>query len=176
MNHQFHYTHSLRCAPVLTLVCLMLSACTGMERTVTQPVLAPLPSSTTVPSARFEPWATQGNSLSIKDIPVATITLARQADGLIAQKSYTQAADKLERALRIAPDYAAGWSRLAWLSLQAADLDKSRQLADRSNSYAAGQVPLKLLNWSFIKDASAQLNDVAAVKRAERNIEALGNL
>jgi hypothetical protein len=49
-------------------------------------------------------------------------------------------------------------------------------MAERSNSYATGRIDLKLLNWKFVREASVQLKDGAAIQRANRNIHALENL
>lgn len=152
----------------LFLSILLLASCVSIKYGEESTEQAPV-SSSVATKAKFDAWS------AMSDVP-AVIRLVQQTDELIEQNANQQAADKLERLLRIAPDYAPGWSRLAWLSMQSGDLRRARQLADRSNSYAAGLVDLKLLNWSFIRDASLQLNDYPNVQRAERNIEALGNI
>jgi Tfp pilus assembly protein PilF len=128
----------------------------------------------------FPAWLTAGRSVDNRNeqiaVPAVIIRLASQVDAQIAKSEWQAANDTLERLLRIEPEYAPGWSRMAWLALRAGDAERSRQMAARSNSYAAGRIDLKLLNWGFIRDASEQLNDRANVQRAERNIEALGNM
>jgi tetratricopeptide (TPR) repeat protein len=179
MNTLILRTHKYPLPLFLLLIFALLSACSEMtreEQNANQPA-----SATTTPSnTKFEAWKdkyefeTSGPAKT--SYPAAVISLAQQSDALIAKYDYAQASDKLERALRIAPDYAPGWSRLGWIALQNGDLAKARQLADRSNSYASGQVALKLLNWKIIRDASLQMKDDANVQRANRNIEALGNI
>ncbi len=99
--------------------------------------------------------------------------LLDEADLLIANKSVNAAADKLERVLRIKPDYGPAWSRLSWLALQMNSPERSVQMAKRSNSFAFSDPELQLLNWSFIRNASQQLNDDDTYFRANQKIESL---
>ena len=99
--------------------------------------------------------------------------LLEQADVLIKNKNVNAAEDKLERVLRIKPDYAPAWSRLSWLALQVNDPERALQMAKRSNSFAQSDVKLQTLNWSFIRAASQQLNDEETYLQADRKIEAL---
>jgi phage shock protein A len=106
----------------------------------------------------------------------AVIKLTGQADEQIARSDWKSAQNTLERLLHIAPDYAPGWSRMAWLALQKGKPERARELATRSNSYATGRIDLKLLNWQFFRQASVMLNDQDEIQRADRNIRALENL
>jgi Tfp pilus assembly protein PilF len=128
----------------------------------------------------FPAWSTAGRSVDNRNeqiaVPAVVVKLASQADAQIQKSNWQAASDTLERLLRIEPEYAPGWSRMAWLALRDGDAERSRQMAARSNSYAAGRIDLKLLNWGFIRDASIELNDRMAQQRAERNLEALGNM
>ena len=99
--------------------------------------------------------------------------LLDEADLLIENQSYDAAADKIERALRIKPEYAPAWSRLSWLALQTDSPERSVQMAKRSNSLAYSDPELQSLNWSFIRDASEMLNDEEAYQRANQKIESL---
>ncbi len=99
--------------------------------------------------------------------------LLDEADLLIANQSVNAAADKLERILRIKPDYAPAWSRLSWLALQTNSPERSVQMAKRSNSFAQSNLELQSLNWSFIRAASQLLNDEEAYFRANQKIESL---
>ncbi len=160
---------------------ILLVSCAGLETTPTQeyPELAPgsQPASST---ARFQEWLvttqSMGNSGRQVAAPAAIVKLSQQADRQLAAAQWQAASDTLERLLRISPDYAPGWSRMAWLALQTNAPERARQMASRSNSYATGRIDLKVLNWKFIRDASAQLSDKGAVQRAERNIYELENL
>jgi len=99
--------------------------------------------------------------------------LLDEADMLIENHAYNAAADKLERALRIKPEYAPAWSRLSWLALQMNSPSRSVQMAKRSNSFAFSDPELQSLNWSFIRTASEQLNDEDSYYRANQKIESL---
>ena len=92
---------------------------------------------------------------------------------LIENRAYNAAADKLERVLRIKPEYAPAWSRLSWLALQMNSPKRSVQMAKRSNSFAFSDPELQALNWSFIRSASRVLNDEDTYYRANQKIESL---
>jgi hypothetical protein len=99
--------------------------------------------------------------------------LLDEADVLIANQNINAAADKLERVLRIKPDYAPAWSRLSWLALQSNSPERSVQMAKRSNSFAQSDTELQSLNWTFIRAASQLLNDEDSYLRANQKIESL---
>ncbi len=99
--------------------------------------------------------------------------LLDEADVLIENRAYNAATDKLERVLRIKPEYAPAWSRLSWLALQMNSPKRSVQMAKRSNSFAASDAELQVLNWSFIRTASRALNDEDTYYRADQKIESL---
>jgi tetratricopeptide (TPR) repeat protein len=131
-------------------------------------------------TAHFPEWSvitiSVGDSGKQAAASPAVIKLTGQADKEIARSDWKSAQNTLERLLRIAPDYAPGWSRMAWLALQAGKPERARELATRSNSYATGRIDLKLLNWQFFRQASVMLNDQGEIQRADRNIHALENL
>ena len=102
--------------------------------------------------------------------------LMHQADSQIAVNNWDVASEKLERALRIAPDYAPAWSRLSQISLFKDDPQRAIQMAKRSNSHAGNSVALKLLNWQFIREASAMLEDIEGVQNANKAISILQSL
>jgi len=99
--------------------------------------------------------------------------LLDEADQLILNQSLNAATDKLERVLRIKPDYAPAWSRLSWLALQADTPERSIQMAKRSNSFAYSNPQLQRLNWSFIRSASEMLNDEGSYDFANQKIQSL---
>ncbi len=99
--------------------------------------------------------------------------LLEEADVMIKKQAFNAATDKLERALRIKPEYAPAWSRLSWLALQTNSPSRSVQMAKRSNSFAFSDPELQLLNWSFIRTASKALNDEDSYYRANQKIESL---
>ena len=99
--------------------------------------------------------------------------LLDEADVFIENEKFNAASDKLERVLRIKPEYAPAWSRLSWLALQMNAAKRSVQMAKRSNSFAFSDAELQLLNWSFIRDASQVLHDEESYYRANQKIESL---
>lgn len=103
----------------------------------------------------------------------AVTGLLQQADVLIREKDFKKAESKLERLLRISPDYAPAWSRMAWLALNTNAPKRATQMASRSNSFAKSNKSLQKLNWSFIREASEKMNDLEGVRRAIRKIESL---
>jgi hypothetical protein len=102
--------------------------------------------------------------------------LMKQADAQIAIRNWDVASEKLERALRMSPDYAPAWSRLSRIALSRADPGRAIQMAKRSNSHAGNSVELKLLNWQFIRDASEMQGDIEGVQNANKAIYILQNL
>lgn len=119
-------------------------------------------------NARFDAW----RLLSSEDLEAINVLLD-EVDLLIESHALNAAADKLERVLRIKPQYAAAWSRLSWLALEMDSPKRAIQMAKRSNSFAYSDPELQLLNWSFIRSASERLNDAASLKRANQKIDYL---
>ena len=102
--------------------------------------------------------------------------LIQQADTQIEVGNWDVASAKLERALRISPEYAPAWSRMSQIALYREDPQRAIQMAKRSNSYAGKSVELKLLNWEFIREASVMLDDIEGVQNANKAIYILQNL
>lgn len=103
----------------------------------------------------------------------AVESLMQQSDALIENSRLDLAEEKIERALRISPDYAPGWSRLSRIALSRNDPARAIQMAKRSNSYAGDDVGLKRLNWLFIRDARLSLNDTDGVEQANAALRRL---
>ena len=99
-----------------------------------------------------------------------------EADQLIENNALDEAADKLERILRIKPRYAPAWSRLSWVTMQSNEPARSIEMAKRSNSFAQGNQKLLLLNWTFIRAASQMLGDDEAYRQADQKIESLRSI
>ena len=102
--------------------------------------------------------------------------LMQQADSQIALSNWDLASEKLERALRISPEYAPAWSRLSRIALFREDPARAIQMAKRSNSHAGNSVELKLLNWQFIREASEMQGDIEGVSNASKAIYILQSL
>ena len=120
--------------------------------------------------------ATQTWQQASGDALPAVDDLMEQADSQIAANNWELASEKLERALRISPDYAPAWSRLSQIALLKDDPQRAIQMAKRSNSHAGTSVALKLLNWQFIREASELLNDLEGVQNANKAINILQSL
>lgn len=103
----------------------------------------------------------------------AVAGLMQQADALMENDDLDLAEEKVERALRISPDYAPGWSRLSRIALSRNDPARAIQMAKRSNSCAGDSVELKRLNWRFIRDARLTMNDADGVAQADAAIRGL---
>lgn len=83
----------------------------------------------------------------------AVMALAKRADGEIRANDLVAAAATLERALRIEPNNAGLWSRLAEVRLRQGDKAQAEQLALKSNGLAAGNAALKARNDQIIARA-----------------------
>jgi len=84
------------------------------------------------------------------------------------------AAQTLERGLRIEPRNPLLWSELAYVRSEQGKLEQAEQLAVKSNSLAAEDVPLQVHNWRLIAEVRRRLGDSAAVGTAEQRIRELG--
>jgi len=157
--------HQLRLLGSLILLVLLVS-CASTEK---QPAIDDTVGG--IGNYKYEAWR-QDISGQFEAINV----LLEEADMLIENQAYNAASDKLERALRIKPEYAPAWSRLSWLALQMESPQRSIQMAKRSNSFAFSDPELQSLNWSFIRTASEQLNDEEGYQRANQKIESLNAL
>ena len=119
-----------------------------------------------ISEGQFDAW----NENNIDNM--AVVNLVRQADKMIKYQQWQDAQVKLERALRISTTYSGAWSRLSWLSLREAKLNKAVQLALRSNSYTK-EVSLMRLNWTFIRDAYRLLGDNEKMETANSMLQQL---
>lgn len=120
-------------------------------------------------------WRLSGSEKRTVSSNRAVGHLLQQADDLMAEANFEQSADKLERLVRIEPRFAQAWSRLAWIALKNGDAQRSRQLAQRSNSYSRDNDKLKLLNWQLIHRAGELLQNADITQQAEQMIKALGD-
>jgi len=128
----------------------------------------PQPTDAPTGSYKYDAWRlnNSGDSGAIN-------VLLDEADKLIENNELNAATDKLERVLRIKPEYAPAWSRLSWVALQADSPGRSVQMAKRSNSFAYSDPELQLLNWTFIRSASQLLNDEDTYNFADQKINSL---
>ena len=151
--------HYFRLFPAL-LISLLLVSCATTEKPVWDENMAD-----ETGSYKYAAWRPDGSGQQYEAINV----LLKEADELIAEQQLNAASDKLERVLRIKPEYAPAWSRLSWLALQMKSPERAVQMAKRSNSFAQADPELQSLNESFIRAASKALND----ERAKQNTDTL---
>ncbi len=145
------------------LLSIFLASCSIIEKTVDEDVMLD-----DTGDYKYAEWR-----LNLAKEYGAINPLLKEVDILIENSRFNTAIDKLERVLRIKPNYAQAWSRLSWLALETDAPNRSRQMAKRSNSFAFSNSKLQVLNWTFIRSASKALNDAAAYRRASQKIETL---
>lgn len=98
----------------------------------------------------------------------ATDGLARQAEQQRQMGDYVGAAATLERALRIQPQEAYLWNRLARVRMEQGSHTQAGNLAARSNALAKDQPELKRDNWSIIAVSKRVAGDAEAAAAAEQ--------
>ncbi|MEY6432402.1 tetratricopeptide repeat protein [Thioalkalicoccus limnaeus] len=140
----------------------------------------PAPEAPTVPDrTSSDRAATEGPSLAMAapqgsdlaagtGLPAAADSLRRQAESQRQAGDYAGAAASLERALRIAPQSAYLWNRLARVRLEQGLVSQAGNLAARSNTLAGDQPQLQQDNWAMIGVARRTAGDAEGAAEAER--------
>ncbi|GIX21465.1 MAG: hypothetical protein KatS3mg121_0248 [Gammaproteobacteria bacterium] len=103
----------------------------------------------------------------------AVLDLWRQAEAARAAGDYDAAIAAIERALRIEPDNAAMWSRLAELHLRKQNANQAESLAAKSNALAAENRLLLYRNWLIIARARRLKGDDIGAQEAEYTAQTL---
>ncbi len=101
-------------------------------------------------------------------MPPAVASLAQRAEQQRQSGDSGAAAATLERALRIQPQEAYLWNRLARVRLEQGMGDSAAKLATRSNALTGDQPALKTNNWEIIATARRQSGDIEGAVEAER--------
>jgi predicted TPR repeat methyltransferase len=101
-------------------------------------------------------------------MPPAVSALAQRAEQQRQSGDSGGAAATLERALRIQPQEAYLWNRLARVRLEQGMSDSAAKLATRSNALTGDQPALKSNNWEIIATAKRQAGDIEGAVEAER--------
>ena len=101
-------------------------------------------------------------------LPPAADSLAKQAEQQRQAGDYVGAAATLERALRIEPQEAYLWNRLARVRMEQGHYSQAGDLASRSNALSRDQVQLKQDNWGIISVARQSAGDSAGAREAEQ--------
>ena len=96
----------------------------------------------------------------------AIMELLNDANRHSAEGRHDSAAAALERALKIEPNDAALWHRLARTRLDQGRVDLAEALAAKSNSLAVGDPNLQAQNWRVIAKARRKQGDVSGVEEA----------
>ena len=127
-------------------------------RAPARPALAATPA----PEAVAAATASQGGQASPAD------ALRIQAEQQRQSGDFPGAAATLERALRIQPQDARLWNRLARVRMDQGLHSQAANLAARSNALAGDQANVRQDNWSIIAAAKRQAGDAAGAEEAER--------
>lgn len=140
---------------------------------VTQaPKAAPEPQPVPAPQPKAQPSAPPAPEVAAAATPAPQATpvdaLRGQADRQRQAGDYAGAAATLERALRLRPQDAQLWNRLARVRMDQGLHSQAANLAARSNALAGDQAALKQDNWSIIASARRQAGDAAGAADAER--------
>jgi hypothetical protein len=101
-------------------------------------------------------------------LPPAADALSKQAEQQRQMGDYVGAAATLERALRIQPQEAYLWNRLARIRMEQGLHSQAGNLAARSNALAGDQARLKQDNWSIIAVSRRAGGDAAGAMEAEQ--------
>jgi tetratricopeptide (TPR) repeat protein len=101
-------------------------------------------------------------------MPPAVASLAQRAEQQRQSGDAGGAAATLERALRIQPQEAYLWNRLARVRLEQGMSDSASKLASRSNALTGDAPALKTNNWEIIATARRQSGDIEGAVEAER--------
>jgi hypothetical protein len=105
---------------------------------------------------------------SAPSMSAAADNLANQAERQRQAGDYVGAAATLERALRIRPQEAYLWNRLARVRMEQGQHGQAGNLAARSNALAKDQSDLKRDNWSMIAVSRRVAGDAAGAAEAEQ--------
>jgi tetratricopeptide (TPR) repeat protein len=107
------------------------------------------------------------------DLNPAVIALLNRANASERAGELDQSAASLERALRIQPDNAWLWHRLALLRLFQHQNEDAVSMAAKSNALAGGNARLQADNWRVIAQARERLGQAAAARSASEKARAL---
>lgn len=162
-------------------IAVLLTACGSIERQDTGSVGVPVEERDHGPISTYRivppPPATPGEAPEQEQAPTGSAVSRLHADAhkQLAAGQYNAAASTLERALRIAPRNAGLWHSLAEVRLQQGRWEMARNMAAKSNSFAAADRAMQVQNWRIIaKSHQAEGNRVAARQAWQRVSELEG--
>ena len=102
-----------------------------------------------------------------------SVLLAR-ADSELDAGNLDQSAANLERALRIAPQDALIWHKLAKVCLHQGESEQAEAMAKKSNTLVTAEDPLWARNWRVIAEARRVRGDTDGARQAERRAQPHG--
>lgn len=142
---------------------------TAATRSMNQPVPYPQPGPILPPQSR--------SNIDNNNLPAtspAVVALLDNAEKEIQVGRYDRAVASIERALRVEPQNALLWSKLASIRLAQRNWQQASVLAGRSNSLARNNHALQVQNWRIIAQSKAMLGDSAGAATARQKILQLG--
>jgi tetratricopeptide (TPR) repeat protein len=159
---------------VVTLVLVLPVACTTTSPGTLPPVID-TEDRITAPDDRIGPGQPQhvpgrAKSRHLPPTNGAVLALLERADEFQRTGEAGQEAATIERALRIEPNNAALWHRLAAARLQQGQPQQAEQLALKSNSLSGGDKRLQALNWALVAEARWVTNDPDGASLAEEKM------
>ena len=97
---------------------------------------------------------------------IATQQLLAAVDSDMQQQNYAAAAARIERALRINPEDASAWHKLAQLQFNQNDYGQAKATAHRSNALPTVSVRTTVANWLLIADIERAIGDNLTAEKA----------
>jgi thioredoxin-like negative regulator of GroEL len=156
---------------LVAVIFVLLGACTTAPQRSLPPVIDGSGSRSTIPGDTL-PGDTVPERVEVPAPAPATggavIALLDRADSYRASGDMTNEAATIERALRIEPNNARLWSRLAATRLEQGQPRQAEQLALKSNALSATDTRLQAQNWRLVAKARWALNDSAGARVAEQ--------
>ena len=103
----------------------------------------------------------------------AVVALLDHAEQAAREGRSQQSAVAIERALRLEPDNAALWHRLAVVRMEQGQYEQADAMAQKSNLLAGGDRKLRISNWRLIANARRALGKYGAAQEAEQSADTL---
>lgn len=123
-----------------------------------------------VPQQQVAMASTAASSASMGSAASSLMTKAEEQQ---RSGDLTGAASTLERALRIEPQNALLWNRLANVRLEQQRYNLASELASKSNAFAGSDNTLKRNNWLIISSSRSATGDTAGAEAARQRANGL---
>jgi predicted Zn-dependent protease len=159
---------------LVAVVFVLLGACTAAPQRSLPPVVDGSGSRSPIPGDTLPEPVEMPTPAPAPATGGAVIALLDRADSYRASGDMVNEAATIERALRIEPNNARLWSRLAATRLEQGQPRQAEQLALKSNALSAGDKRLQAQNWRLVARARWALNDTAGARVAEKKARDLG--